>query len=103
MADENNKLGLTNEERAVFYSHGTGKKVGEIRQYDPIYGLLTLHDPMLNTQIDFIWDSVGSKWRGTGVQSGYTTEVSIEQLTPLAKQNDEDVPDKATTVSRFPS
>ena len=41
MADENNKLGLTNEERAVFYSHGTGKKVGEIRQYDPIYGLLT--------------------------------------------------------------
>ena len=103
MANVNNKLGLTEEERTVVYSHGTGNKVGEIRHYDPIYGFLTLHDPMLNTQIDFIWDSVGSKWRGTGVQSGYTAEVSIEQLTPLAKQDDEDVPDKATTVSRFPS
>ena len=58
---------------------------------------------MLDTQIDFIWDSATSKWRGTGVQSGYTTEVSIEQLTPLAKKDDENVPAKATTVSRFPS
>ena len=57
MANVNNKLGLTVVERTVFYSHGTGNKVGEIRHYDPIYGLLTLHDPMLNTQIDFIWDS----------------------------------------------
>ena len=103
MADENNKLGLTNEERVVVYSHGTGNKVGEIRHYDPIYGLLTLHDPMLNTQIDFIWDSGTSTWKGTGVQSGYTTEVTIEELTPLVKQDDTDVPDKATTVSRFPS
>ena len=103
MANVNNKLGLTEEERTVFYNDTVSNKVGELRYYDPIYGFLTLHDPMLNTQIDFIWDSVGSKWRGTGVQSGYTTEVSIEQLTPLAKQDDEDVPDKATTVSRFPS
>ena len=103
MANVNNKLGLTDTERAVVYSHGTGNKVVEIRHYDPIYGFLTLHDPMLNTQIDFIWDSANSKWRGTGVQSGYTTEVSIEQLTPLAKQDDENVPDIATTVSRFPS
>ena len=103
MADANNKLGLTVEERTVVYSHGTGDKVGEIRQYDPVYGFLTLLDPMLNTQIDFIWDSATSKWRGTGVQSGYTTEISIEQLTPLAKKDDENVPAKATTVSRFPS
>ncbi len=103
MADANNKLGLTVEERAVVYSHGTGDKVGEIRHYDPVYGFLTLRDPMLDTQIDFIWDSATSKWRGTGVQSGYTTEVSIEQLTPLTKKDDENVPAKATTVSRFPS
>ena len=101
--DVNNKLGLTEEERTVFYSHGTGNKVGEIRHYDPTYGLLTLHDPMLNTQIDFIWDSTISKWKGTGVQSGYTTEVTIEELTPLVKQVDTDVPDKSTTVSRFPA
>ena len=103
MANVNNKLGLTVDERIVSYFTGTTNKVAEIRHYDPTYGFLTLHDPMLNTQIDFIWDSAASIWRGTGVQSGYTTEVSIEQLTPLAKQDDEDVPDKATTVSRFPS
>ena len=103
MADVNNKLGLTPDERIVSYSTGTKNSFAEIRRYDPTYGFLTLHDPMLNTQIDFIWDSAASIWRGTGVQSGYTTEVTIEQLTPLAKQDDTDVPDKATTVSRFPS
>ena len=103
MANVNNKLGLTDTERTVFYSHGTGNKVGEIRHYDPTYGLLTLHDPMLNTQIDFIWDSTSSTWKGIGIQSGYTTEITIEELAPLAKQDDSDVPDKATTISRFPS
>ena len=101
MADANNKLGLTVEERTVVYSHGTGDKVGEIRQYDPVYGFLTLLDPMLNTQIDFIWDSGSSTWKGTGVQSGYTTEVTIE--TPITKKIDSNVPDKASTVSRFPT
>ena len=103
MADENNKLGLTVDERIVSYSTGTNNNVAEIRHYDPTYGFLTLHDPMLNTQINFIWDSGTSTWKGTGVQSGYTTTVSVEQLAPLTKQDDSDVPDKATTVSRFPS
>ena len=103
MADVNNKLGLTDDERIVYYSTGTKNNVAEIRRYDPTYGFLTLHDPMLNTQIDFIWDSGTSTWKGTGVQSGYTTEVTIEELTPLVKQDDTDVPDKATTISRFPS
>ena len=96
-----NKLGLTEEERTVFYSTGSGSMIGEIRHYDPVYGFLTLHDPMLNTQIDFIWDSGSSTWKGTGVQSGYTTEVSIE--TPITKKIDSNVPDKASTVSRFPT
>ena len=103
MADVNNKLGLTVEERAISYSTGSADRIGELRQYDPIYGFLQLHDPMSNTQIDFIWDSGTSTWKGTGVQSGYTTEVTIEELTPLVKQDDTDVPDKATTISRFPS
>ena len=103
MVDVNNKLGLTVDERTISYSTGSATRVGEIRQYDPTYGFLQIHDPMLNTQIDFIWGSGTSTWKGTGVQSGYTTEISIEQLGPLTKQNDSDVPDKATTVSRFPS
>ena len=103
MADVNNKLGLTPNERIVSYSTGTKNNFAEIRRYDPTYGFLILHDPMLNTQIDFIWDSTSSTWKGIGIQSGYTTEITIEELTPLAKQDDSDVPDKATTISRFPS
>ena len=104
MAEQLNKLGLTIEERVVSYTNTVGQSfAAEIRQYDPTYGFLKLHDPMLNTQIDFIWDPVTSTWKGTGVQSGFTTDVTIEELTPLAKEDDADVPDKATTVSRFPN
>ncbi len=103
MADIFNKLGLTTDERVVYYSTGDANRVGELRHYDPTYGFLQLHDPMLNTQIDFIWDSTSSTWKGIGIQSGYTTEITIEELAPLAKQDDSDVPDKATTISRFPS
>ena len=53
MADVNNKLGLTPDERIVSYSTGTKNNFAEIRRYDPTYGFLTLHDPMLNTQINF--------------------------------------------------
>ncbi len=96
-----NKLGLTLEERTVFYTTPEGKKVGEIRQFDPVVGLLNIHDPMKNTQIEFLWDSSTSKWKGIGLQSGYEALVSLE--TPITKQTDSDVPDKATSVSRFPS
>ena len=97
----NNKLGLTQEERTVFYKDADGKSLaGEIRYFDPVYGLLKLLDPFKNTVIEFFWDSDSSIWKGTGVQSGYTTEVSIE--TPITKEVDSNVPDKAITVSRFP-
>ena len=103
MADTNNKLGLTVDERIISYSTGSSNRVGELRHYDPTYGFLQLHDPMLNTQIEFIWDPETSTWKGTGVQSGYTADVTIEELTPLVKQDDSEVAAKVTTVSRFPS
>ena len=96
-----NKLGLTLEERTVFYNTPDGKKVGELRQFDPVAGMLELHDPMKNTQIEFLWDSSSNTWKGIGVQSGYTAEVTIE--TPIKKQTDSNVPAKAASVSRFPS
>ena len=103
MGNVNNKLGLTEAERTVYYTDANGKLlVAEIRQYDPTYGLTKIHDPMSNTQIDFIWDSASSTWKGTGIHSGYTVDMSIEELAPLTKQIDDDVPDKVTTVSRFP-
>ena len=104
MSNVNNKLGLTQEERIVYYTTADNeKKIAEIRQCDPIYGLAKIHDPMLNTEIDFFWDAGTSTWKGTGIHSGYTVDISIEELTPLAKQIDEDVPETATTVSRFPA
>ena len=104
MGNENNKLGLTEAERTVYYTNANGRKlVAEIRQYDPIYGLAKILDPMSNTQIDFFWDSVTSTWKGTGIHSGYTVDISIEELAPLTKQIDDNVPETATTVSRFPA
>ena len=103
MADVNNKLGLTPDERIVSYSTGIKNSFAEIRTYDPTYGFLTLHDPMLNTQIDFFWDPGSSTWKGTGINSGYTVDISVEELAPLIKQTADDVPETATTVSRFPA
>ena len=104
MSDINNKLGLTVTERTVYYTTADNKKnIAEIRQYDPTYGLAKIHDPMLNTEIDFFWDAGTSTWKGTGFHSGYTVDISIESQNPLIKQDDENVPDKATTVSRFPN
>ena len=67
---KDNSLGLTQEERTVFYKDADGKSlVGEIRYFDSVYGLLKLLDPMKNEVIEFIWDSGSSTWKGTGVQS----------------------------------
>ena len=104
MSNVNNKLGLTEAERTVYYYDANNeKKFAEIRQYDPIYGLAKILDPMSNTQIDFFWDSASSTWKGTGLHSGYTVDISIEELAPLTKQIDDNVPETATTVSRFPA
>jgi hypothetical protein len=104
MSNVNNKLGLTEVERIVYYTAADNKThVAEIRQYDPTYGLAKIHDPMLNTEIDFFWDAGTSTWKGTGIHSGYTVDISIEELAPLTKQTADDVPETATTVSRFPA
>jgi hypothetical protein len=99
-----NKLGLTLEERTVFYKDATGKNnASEVRRYDPILGHLTLRDPMINKQIEFLWNSSSSKWEGLGLEAGYIALIDTTVFgTPITKQTDSDVPAKATTVSRFP-
>ena len=37
-----NKLGLTDEERAIRYTDNGISKIAEIRHYDPVMGLLSL-------------------------------------------------------------
>ena len=104
MSNVNNKLGLTGAERTVYYYTADNvKNIAEIRQYDPTYGFAKIHDPMLNTQIEFFWDSGTSTWKGTGLHAGYTVDISIEELAPLTKKIDTDVPETTTTVSRFPT
>jgi len=98
-----NKLGLTQAERTVFYQKGDSKLVGEIRRYDPESGFMSLHDPFKNRVIEFIWDQSTSSWKGTGVISGYVASVTIADETPINKSNASDESDKAVSVSRFPS
>ena len=100
-----NKLGLTLEERTIFYTDTSYKKhASEVRRYDPILGLLILRDPMQNKQIEFLWNSSTSKWEGVGEEAGYVALLDTEVFgTPITKKNDSAVPAKATSVSRFPS
>ena len=91
--------------RDSFYTDTSNKKhAGEVRRYDPILGLSVVRDPMLNKQIEFLWNSSTSKWEGTGEHAGYKAliDVSLYQ-TPITKQTDSSVPAKATSVSRFPT
>ncbi len=100
-----NKLGLTEEERVIFYTDTSSKKhAGEVRRYDPILGTAVVRDPMLNKQIEFLWNSSTSKWEGIGEQAGYEALIDLSLYqTPITKKTDSAVPAKATTVSRFPT
>ena len=100
-----NKLGLTDEERVVFYTDTSGKKhPSEVRVFDPILGSAILRDPMINKQIEFLWNSSTSKWEGIGEQAGYEALIDLSLYqTPITIQTDSDVPAKATSVSRFPT
>jgi hypothetical protein len=98
-----NKLGLTTTERTVFYSKAGNKLAGEIRQYNPETGFMSLHDPFKNRVVEFVWDQSSSSWKGTGVISGYVADVTITDETPINKSDASDEPAKAVSVSRFPS
>ena len=100
-----NKLGLTDEERVIFYTDTSSKKhAGEVRRYDPILGSAVVRDPMLNKQIEFLWNSSTSKWVGTGENAGYEALIDLSLYqTPITKQTDSEVPAKATSVARFPT
>ena len=100
-----NKLGLTLEERTIFHTDTSGKRYpSEVRRYDPIAGLAEVRDPMNNKQIEFLWNSSTSKWEGLGLEAGYIALLDTAVFgTPITKQTDSNVPDKATSVSRFPT
>ena len=100
-----NKLGLTLEERTVFYTDASGKKHAcEVRRYDPILGSTVVRDPMINKQIEFLWNPTTSKFEGVGEQAGYQVSIDLSLYqTPITKKKDSDLPAKATSASRFPT
>ncbi len=98
-----NKLSLTESERTFFYSDGSNKLVGELREYDPVGGFLKMWDPFKGRVIEFLWDASSASWKGTGHAIGFVADVSITDETPLVKTTDSNVPAKAVSVSRFPS
>lgn len=109
-----NKLGLTEEERICFYYNADNKKfAAEVRQFDPVNGLLVLYNSADNLTIDFLWNSIEEKWAGIGETAGYVAEFSVEGETPITKVNAADrgvqtlgypePAEKATTITRFPS
>ena len=101
-----NKLGLTQDERAVTYLDNSGKtRVGEIRQFDPIDGHIVVYQGFDEpNSIEFLYDSETEVWKGVGEFSGFILNVDQNLIeVPLTKTVDTDSSAKAVTVSRFPS
>ena len=101
-----NKLGLTQDERAVTYTNAIGQtRVGEIRQFDPIDGHIVVYQGFDEpNSIEFLYDSDTEVWRGVGEFAGFILNVDQNLIeVPLTKTVDTDSSAKAVTVSRFPS
>ena len=57
-----NKLGLTDEERAIRYTDNGISKIAEVRHYDPVMGLLKIIDPMSGVVHEMIYNRDLSRW-----------------------------------------
>ena len=94
-----NRLGLTDEERAITYTNNGVTKIAEIRHYDPVMGLLKIIDPMSGDIHEMIYDRDFSRWfvPGTDIVCTYNAEE------PVIKQIDTQTGDVPVTIKRFPS
>ena len=94
-----NRLGLTDEERAITYTNNGVTKIAEIRHYDPVMGLLKIIDPMSGDIHEMIYNRDFSRWfvPGTDIVCTYNAEE------PVVKQIDTQAGDVPVTIKRFPS
>jgi len=94
-----NRLGLTDEERAITYTDNGVTKIAEIRHYDPVMGLLKIIDPMSGVVHEMIYNRDLSRWfvPGTDIVCDYNAEE------PVIKQIDTQTGDVPVTIKRFPS
>jgi len=94
-----NKLGLTDEERAIRYTDNGVSKIAEVRHYDPVMGLLKIVDPMNGETHEMIYNYDFKKWFKPGTD--IFCEWNIEE--PVIKQIDTQTGDVPVTIKRFPS
>jgi len=94
-----NKLGLTDEERAIRYTDNGISKIAEVRHYDPVMGLLKIVDPMSGDIHELIYNHDFKKWFKPGTD--IVCEWNVEE--PVVKQIDAWEGDVPVTVKRFPS
>ena len=94
-----NKLGLTEEDRAITYTNNGATKIAEIRHYDPVMGLLKIVDPMSGETHELMYNHDFKRWfkPGTDIVCTYNAEE------PVVKQIDTQAGDVPVTIKRFPS
>ena len=94
-----NRLGLTDEDRAITYTDNGVSRIAEVRHYDPVMGLLKIIDPMNGVVYEMIYNRDLSRWfvPGTDIVCDYNVEE------PVIKQIDGWDGDIPKTIKRFPS
>ena len=95
-----NRLGLTDEERAINYTNESGAvRIAELRHYDPVMGLMKIVDPFNDTVHEMIYNRTTKKWFVPG--TNITCDWNMEE--PVIKQIDTQEGDVPVTIKRFPS
>ena len=94
-----NKLGLTDEDRAITYTDNGISRIAEVRHYDPVMGLLKIVDPMNGKTHELLYNHDFKKWfkPGSDIVCTYNAEE------PVVKQIDGSDVDVPKTIKRFPS
>ena len=94
-----NRLGLTDEERAITYTDNGVSKIAEVRHYDPVMGLLKIVDPMSGETHELMYNRDFKRWFKPGTD--IICQWNVEE--PVVKQIDGWDGDVPKTVKRFPS
>ena len=74
-----NRLGLTDEDRAITYTDNGISRIAEIRHYDPVMGLLKIVDPMNGETHEMLYNHEFKKWfvPGTDIVCTYNVEEPV--------------------------
>ena len=89
-----NKLGLTEEDRAITYTNNGATKIAEIRHYDPVMGLLKIVDPMSGETHELMYNHDFKRWFKPGTDIVCTYNACLLYTSPSPRDQ---------ALSRMPS